>query len=224
MNSPSPRDSKRSYSAAVMTGAGHALVDRGDAPSSGLRRSRRRGPRSRRAAATARARRRSGRRATSRRPSRAATPRRPRRRRSRTGTLRARAAASSRRRPPACRLPASACLMMLRPSAIARHHPVLDAVVDHLHEVARRRSGRSAGSPRARSRPCACAPVSAPRVPTPGAIVLKIGSRRCDRPRPRRRSSGSSRARGPTRRRSCRSRRSGCLFGASCLARAMSSR
>ena len=43
-NSASPRESKRSYSAADRTGGRHGLVDRGDGASSGLRRSRRRGP------------------------------------------------------------------------------------------------------------------------------------------------------------------------------------
>ena len=88
------------------------------------------------------------------------------------------------------------------------HHAVLDPVVDHLHEVPG--AGRAAvqvavlggqGSPvaarRARRRARRPARASEERVEPPR------------RPRRRRRSSGSSRARGRTRRRSCPCRRSG---------------
>ena len=102
------------------------------------------------------------------------------------------------------------------------HHAVLDAVVDHLHEVpgaarARRGCSRARRADRAsRDRPCARScrgPAPAPR-----------RSDRAGRPLPcRRRSSGSSRAPGPTRRPTCRRRDSGCPWACSSLARRTSS-
>ena len=103
---------------------------------------------------------------------------------------------------------------------VGGHDPVLDAVVDHLHEVAG--AGRAAVQVAVlggRRRPAA--PGVARRAsPRRGRCDLKIGSRRSHRLRPRRRSSGRSRARARRRRRSCRRRRSGCPVGSSSCARA----
>ena len=99
--SPTPRDSKRSYSAAVMTGAGTpSSIAASDRPPA-LARVGHPAREVAQLAASGPARRRSGRPATSRPPSRAATPRRPRPRRSRTGRPTGRAAAWSPRRPSA---------------------------------------------------------------------------------------------------------------------------
>ena len=60
-----------------------------------------------------------------------------------------------------------------------RHHPVLHAVVDHLDEVpgAVRAAVQIALGRRAVA--CGSAPGVGAALPIPGAIVLKIGSRRC---------------------------------------------
>ena len=90
---------------------------------------------------------------------------------------------------------------------VGLHHPVLDAVVDHLHVVARRRRPPEVARPAVRR------------------ARARRGSAPAARPAPgRRRPSCSSRPRGPRRRRSCRRRRSGCRARRSCARRARSSR
>ena len=90
---------------------------------------------------------------------------------------------------------------------VGGHDPVLDPVVDHLHEVAGavRAAVQVAVLGRARRRRCGPACARPTRPPAPA----RRRSGRAARPRRRgRRSSGSSRARGRRRRRWCRSRRS----------------
>ena len=120
VNSPLPRDSKRSIERRGDHRRRDALCRSPPAPSSGPRPSPRPARRSRRARASGRGRRRSGRRARSRPPSPGARPRPPRRRRCRTGRPRGRASGVvSASTSAALSVPASACLMMLRPSAMA---------------------------------------------------------------------------------------------------------
>ena len=98
----------------------------------------------------------------------------------------------------------------VQPLGVRGHHPVLDAVVDHLHEVAGADSGRSAASP---ARPGAgrpCGPACGVRSRCRGRATSKTASQLLHRLRRARRPSGSSRARGRTRRRWCRRRGSGC--------------
>ena len=192
--------------------------------SSGPRRSRRRGRRRPRAADRSAARWRSGRAATSRSRCRAARPRRCRAGSSRIGRTRDCAAASSRRRPRASRLPTLALLQDVEALGVGGHHAVLDAVVDHLHEVA--------GAVRA-----------AVQEALLGVDELAGCGRACAAPRRRRarapRRSASRRAdhlglaadhqavaavRARRRRRWCRRRRSGWPAAFSSLARRMSSR
>ena len=178
---PCPGESKRLISASASTGAEDALLDRLVRPSSGLRPSRRRTARCRRASHRSRGTRPSGRAATSARRCRAAT----------VSAIAARSRSNS-------GLPSSSA----KPSAIRLHHSVLDAVVDHLDEVARAR--RAAVQPAAIGR---------------RREDARVTARRARRLVACRRTSARSRCRVPRRRRTRRSRRSAMPALASAAAR-----
>ena len=160
-----------------------------------------------------------------RRPPRspAATPRPPRWCRSRTGSTWARAAGWSRRRPRRVLQADVGAPDDVEALGVGGHEAVLDAVVHHLHEVP------GAGGPAVQvaqlaGRRVAGAPGRALDVAGAGGDGAPAAGRGGPRCRPRRRSSGRSHARGRTRRRWCRCRRSGCPSGARASARSMSSR
>ena len=90
---------------------------------------------------------------------------------------------------------------------VGGHHPVLDPVVDHLHEVAGAVGAAVQVAVLGRRRPRRSDPGCARPTRRPGPAWRRSG-RAARPPRPARRSSGSSRARGRRRRRWCRSRRS----------------
>ena len=104
-------------------------------------------------------------------------------------------------------LPDRGAAQDVEPLGVRRHHPVLDAVVDHLDEVAGTRGSAVQ---------VAVLGGAAPRRPAGRrGGGGDAGGERCEdrgrdgaRARPRPRSSGSSRARAPTPRRSCPRRRS----------------
>ena len=106
-------------------------------------------------------------------------------------------------------LPDGRLLQDVEPLGVRGHEPVLDAVVDHLHEVARRRWDRSGGSRCSAVPGGPLRPGRARRAPRRRARARRRPGRGARRPPARRRSSGSTRARGRTRRRSSRRRRSG---------------
>ena len=115
-------------------------------------------------------------------------------------------------RPCGC-LPTFGVLQDVAALGVRGHEAVLDAVVDHLHEVARRRRAAvqvavlgGAAEPLAAGRARDGARRRAP--------ARRRSDRAASRRRVRRRSSGSSRVRGRRRRRWCRSRRSGCRSAA----------
>ena len=187
----------------------HALLDRGERGPAALAGVRHAAGELLQVGRLVRARARSGRAATRRSRCRGARPRRRPAGRGRTGTPRDRRAASSRRPPRGRVLPAFGVLEDVEALGVGGHHPVLDAVVDHLHEVAG--AGRAAvqvallaGLQLA----VACRACAGPPRRRARALEDRFEARR--RRRRRRRSSASSRARGPRRRRWCRRRRSGC--------------
>ena len=144
--------------------------------------------------------------------------------RGRTGSTAGPAAAWSRRRASRrLRCRRSACCEHVQALGVRRHHPVLDPVVDHLHEVA------GAGRPAVevallRGRRVAGPPGGARARRRRRARSSRGSGRGGSRRRPRRRSSGRTRARARRRRRSSRCPRSGRPISASFAARSTSSR
>ena len=176
--SASPRELKRSKRAAVEHVGRHALVDRGGDRPAALARvgdAARRSRRGRGSSCSAAAVRSSSHDAmTLPRRQTSATARC----RCRTGSTRGRAAAWSRRRASLLALADVGVLQDVEALGVRGHDPVLDAVVDHLHEVAGAARARSAGSRCSGvrpGRPCgpACAATARGR-----ARARKIGSRR----------------------------------------------
>ena len=179
VNSPSWRDWNRSNSDVVITGAGTPFVhgcQYRPAALAGIRYPPGEIVELRRSAPSHR---RSGRPTTTTPPIRGARLRPPRRRRSSTGRPTYRAAEWSRHRRSVDRARVGV-LDDAQPLRDGGHHPVLHPVVHHLHEMpgAVWPAVQIAMSARCRRCGCDCGVGSAE--PSPGAMVLKIGSSRAD--------------------------------------------